>query len=633
MAFASPRRADVAALRRSDRSKPLLLGLVCLAALGAATFSWAEQKGVGAPDDPTKVLIVSEGVSDIDHLGLLERAGFSHPVEASLAEYEERARKLEFEADGVEAVLAVADELGYGFVAFEDPQSLDFSMLELQDDAPEIDAHARYAVLSAGDLAFPHHLSVNPPSSEVVMLPGLGLLQALYAQARIHPDRELLAHHPTVDELHLQAQLDAGLFTVRRVASLESTASNLAVDIERLINEGGGRPLGLALESGGPIALPDGGVLSVVQDVKIVSRDGFVLDYALGEELRLEYTPAGGLFEGPDRRVRCGSLAGGRLPVEEFPELVTSVDGRILLVHTATEGLQAWAALDGGACQFERHGIVPSPSPGEKGLGVPSSGGRVARNVTDPAGASRLRIYDPRPDAGPAPPVDLASLENTSLGKPVWLTERYVAAGGRTWGEPGQEPHDAIFVFAVDRPDLVLRVDASAFGEGERLRQMAAIPGERAQLLVTTRGVPTKLFRLGFVESLDPSFDEPSPAPPAEEDPSTAPSPSPLRILGDEALSIELLHEAGTVVDPVVSPDGTWLAFSHREEDGIGQSAIAVLRIDPPATELIRVTDGSVGDDKPRFTADGHGLVFGTRVSLNIGGHVLVAPRVAAVPE
>lgn len=622
----APPRADVAALRRSDRSKPLLLGLVVAAALVGATWSWAEQKGVGAPDEATNVMVVADG--GFDHVGLLDRAGFNHPVQASLAELEARAVKLELDGEGIEAVLALADEQGYGFVAFVDPQGLDFSDIELQDDAPEIGPDTRYAVLSVGDLAFPHHLSVDPAASEVVTMPGLGLLQALYAQSRLEPERELLEHHPTVEELQLQTAIEPGLFLVRRVAQLESTASNLAVDIERRISKGA-TPLGVPMESGAPLALPDGGVLSIVQDVSIVSRDAFLLDYELAPALRLEYTPAGTLYEGPDRRVRCEALAGGELAVDEFPELVASPRGDVILVHTASKGLEVWLAHEGGRCAFQRAGVLPSPIEGEKDLGVPSASGRIARTGIDSTGSSRLRLYDPGVSAEKVAPIELAALSNTRLGKPMWLGERHVVIGGRTWGDPEVEPHDAVFVYSVDHPGRVLRFDATLFGDGVRFRQMAPLAGEQHAFLLTTRESPTRVFRIELGSEIDAVFErelEPQMVDGMEVE------PSPLIVLGDEEFRRELLHEGGSLADPVVSPDGSWVVFSHHAEDEPATTAdIAALRLDPPATELKILTSGPAEDRKPRFTADGKHVVFETRVELGLAAHTLAAPRIATL--
>jgi hypothetical protein len=557
--------------------------------------------------------------------------------------FEQQAAQLELDETGLDAVFALADAQGYGFVAFEDPQAYDFSGLELQDDAPEIGDQARYAVLSVGDLAFPNHLTINPEPSEVVRMPGIELLQALFEQDRLHPDRELLSHHPTVEELHLQAQLDPGLFTVKRIETLESTASNLAVDIERMINTGDARPLGVPLESGGPIALPDGGVLSVMQGVEIVSPDAFVLDYELAPELRLEYTPPTALLEGPDHRRPCASLAGGALAVDEFPEVVAGADGRALLVHTASKGLEVWMWIEGEGCSFARQGRLPSPEEGEKGLGVPSSEGVVAR-VGVEGKASRIRLYESRPNGEEPTRVELASLAETALGKPVWLDARYLVAGGRTKGEVEGQVEEAVFVFDTQEPDRVLRLDARTFGPDIRLRHMAALPGVQPGFLVTTRGRPDQLYRVSFGDGLEGQFQREPGATPEENEvgeqtalaptPEPVSKPSPVLLLTAEDVQIQLLHEGGRISHPVVSPDARWVSFSRGEEDAVVDEAdIAALRLDPPATELIMLSKGPVADQKPLFTPDGRFVVFETRVSVNFAGHELVAPRVAALPE
>jgi hypothetical protein len=633
MAAASPRRADVTALRRSDRSKPLLLGLLCLGALVAATWSWAGQKGTGEPDEARKVLVVIDGSTPLDHVSMLSRAGFDHPMQGTVEEIESRAAKLELEERGLEGIISVADELGYGFVALQNPQRFDLSDLDLQDDAPTVEETTSWAVLSVGDLAFPHWLSVDPKASEVVEMPGIDLLQAMYRQQRLAEDRETLTHHPTIEELGLQANIDSGLNVVNRVARLESLASNLAIDIEKLAGLGGASPLGLPLETGGPVPLPDGGILSVVQDVRIVSRDAFTLSYDLADTLRLEYTPAGSFFEGPDRRVRCTTLAGGELAVDEFPEIVTSPDGSVFLIHTASKGLEVWAALDGGQCRFERQGRIPSPEKGERGLGVPSKAGQIARVSRDGDGASFVRLYQPTMDPRFEPATDLAELERVKLGKPVWLGERFMVAGGRTWEEGSDSSRDGLFLFSLDHPGAALEIDTTLFGEVSRFRDMISLEDGQGSFLLTTRDAPTKVFRVSFAEPMTELF-------PAEvekpEDPVDAEAPVDAKVpmLTPEQVTVELIHEGGVLSAPSISPEGAWVAFSHRDEERLrGAEDVALLRLDPPATELLMVTEGTVGDHKPRFTDDGKHLAFETRIEVSISGHQLGSPRVAPIKQ
>jgi hypothetical protein len=611
----------VAALSASLRSKPLLLALVCGGAVVAATTSWVTDDRVGAPEDPSRVLVVSDGELGIDHVALLARAGFRGSAEASLAELEQRAAGLGIEGEGIPAVLALADEEGYGFLALDDPSRYDLSRVQLGPDGPTVGPDARYAVLSVGDLAHPREASVDDFRSDVVRMPGIELLAALFAHARLHPERELLSHRPTVEELNLQLQLEPGLHAVERVATLESNASNLAVDLERALAEGGGRPLGSALESGGAVALPDGGVLSVIQSVSIVSPDAFVLAYELEGVLRFLYTPPGALSAGVDGRTSCVALAGGVVPVTEFPEVVTSPHGEIVLLHTATDGLGVWAAepaTPAGGCRFAHLGTVPSPTAGEKGLGTPSPGGRVARVAVDVDGHARVRVYEPG-RIEPAPVTQSADLGPARLRPPTWLGEDAVAATGRVRA-PDQAPEAAgtavLWVIPTDGSRAPLRIGGDAFGPGVEPVEIAAIPG-REELVVAGRGEPTHMWRLSFARPL-------AQLTPVDERGGVDPSD----------LRIELVHHGGVLRDLAVAPDGRSVAASLRGEGEPADAAdVAVLRLDVPAAELARVTQGPVRDEKPRFLADGRGLVFETRVPMSITGHQLSAPRVAFLSD
>src|SRR5690606_24130546 len=111
---------------------------------------------------------------------------------------------------GPAAVLKLADWAGFAYVAFEDPASLDFSGLEIDGGVPSFAPHHRFAVISAGDYAFPHRLTVNPEPSEFMNGPELDLLGALFAQ---EPLASTLRDDPrnTPDIIVLRTQVQDGI--------------------------------------------------------------------------------------------------------------------------------------------------------------------------------------------------------------------------------------------------------------------------------------------------------------------------------------------------------------------------------------------------------------------------------------
>jgi hypothetical protein len=148
-------RSDLEALRRSGRGKLALLGVMLLSALAAAGWwFFGKNEGIGSREDPTKVLVVRTGRL-IGYAAVLEGNGFD-AAEGDLAYWVEKAKAQvpELEVDGIEAVMQLADQFGYGYVVFEEPREVDFGPLEL-DDVPEFEDHVLFAVLSVGDFAFP----------------------------------------------------------------------------------------------------------------------------------------------------------------------------------------------------------------------------------------------------------------------------------------------------------------------------------------------------------------------------------------------------------------------------------------------------------------------------------------------
>ncbi|MEX1366679.1 MAG: hypothetical protein AB1Z98_26370, partial [Nannocystaceae bacterium] len=122
-------RSDLEALSRSGRGKVITLVVLLAVALGAAGWYFLVRKqGTGNPEDPAKVIFVgtSRGFSMV-----LDDAGFE-AAEGTFEAWEQKAKEEvpDLQTTGIESIMEVADRFGYGYVIFEDPQSVDFSALD-----------------------------------------------------------------------------------------------------------------------------------------------------------------------------------------------------------------------------------------------------------------------------------------------------------------------------------------------------------------------------------------------------------------------------------------------------------------------------------------------------------------------
>jgi len=165
------RREDLQALEGSNRGRLALLGGVVALGLGGAAWAFWPSGGIGNPEDPAKVMVVTQhSVAErfLDALGFdADGQTFDNLEEKAHAEVDG------LDVEGVAAIVTLADQFGFGYVVFERPQNLDFSELDLES-APAIGEDDRYAVVSVGDLANPARMTVGP-----------GLLETLFEQPQL----------------------------------------------------------------------------------------------------------------------------------------------------------------------------------------------------------------------------------------------------------------------------------------------------------------------------------------------------------------------------------------------------------------------------------------------------------------
>jgi hypothetical protein len=617
-------RSDLEALRRSGRGKVLVVAVLLVAALGAAAWAFLfRNKGTGNAEDPGKVILVT--TTRGHSIGLTE-LGFDAAegtFDAWVAKAEDEVPDLE--VDGIEAIMELADRFGYGYVVFEKPQDIDFSMLDIEGGPPTIPDHARFAVVSAGDLAFPHVLTVNPEPSEVMQGNAIVLLQALFEQEALAATLEA-EDSTSMEVVKLKDRLSDAVEKLERVPQAELMADKIVAEVRRQLVDAERAdpkpsPIARPLESVGPIPLANGQILGVSRGFRVVTRDAVRADLDLEDEERFV---VGAVDGAPEARVRCDALAGGAISVHESPRYWPADDGGAILLQTLSAGYELWT-LDNalaGPCGFTKAGAIAARGPGVANEAAPHRSGKVARAGVL-AGQGIVSVVS----AGGGEEQLLGMLDDVELRDPTWLDARFVAAIAQGGAEP-----DQLVLFDLDEPLQVVTIPATVFDGANKLGEVAvASLADKPRLVVTAGGFPMRVYRLDLPRELGALLSDP-PLPPdlVIEPRDGLPTAMPI---DTNALTVVALTHEGVAQDVSVSPDGRWVALSLSDggldERNPGDSEIALVPMDAQqgGAGMQLLTRNALRDYEPRFTADGAYVVFKTRVEIPKTQWRITAPR------
>jgi hypothetical protein len=640
-------RSDLEALKRSGRGKVVALSLILVAALGAAGwFFFLRKQGTGNHEDAAKILVVAHtrGYSLV-----LADVGFE-AHEGTFEAWEQKAKEEvpELDVTGIESIMTLADRFGYGYVVFEKPQELDFTKLDLDDDVPPMPAHVQFAVLSAGDFAFPHVMTVNPEPSDVLRGSSVVILQALFLQERLAQALPANAS-PTIEAVQLRDRLREGLDRLAKIPEAERMAEKIVGQVRRQLEEeerAEPRPglAGRPLESGSPFGLANGQLLTISRGFQVVTRDAVRADLELDDAERLWIGAPGGDAEA---RTRCDALAGGELSVHESPRYWVAEDGAAVLVQSLGAGLQLYT-LDPAqpGCAFVAKGKVSAPSPGLSDP-VPAGHGQVARvGMVGSQGVVSVVT------AGQDDELMLGMLDDTRLDAVAWASDRHLVAVGAGPEGPG------LYVFDTQTPMRVLRLPGTVFENAEAVHEVAVGKrGARPVVVVTAGDLPRKLYRLDLPADLQSLFSAPptdtapaaDPALDSAVDPAVDPAldsaldgsderaarglPSVVALDPNRFVTTALTHE-GSVRSPTVSIDGTRVAFELRGEmfdpTAPDDSEIASVPV-AGGGSLAVLTRNALKDSEPRIFADGTHVAWKTRVEIPMTDWVVSSPRIVAL--
>jgi hypothetical protein len=630
-------RSDVETLSRSFRSRILLLVLLLALGLAAALWNSTRETGLGAPEDRRRVMVVTAG-GDIDYFAVLERAGFSIEVEdfdtwVATA----RADAPDSEAEGVALLLEHADRQGVALVVFERPSEIDFGELELEPALASIDRldERDYAVLSVGDYAFPHRLTVDDPDSDPILrVPGYGALQAVFRQALIAA-REV-PERPTIAELHFEDATRMGREMFERPAEFASAIAAARASVQAAAKDGtGARMLIPPLATGSAIPTPDGGILVFHHELVVYSDDARTLELEAAAQMQISWIgPAAvgeGIESGRFQLEPCTSLAGGVIAMDESPRVEAAADGSAVAIGSAEDGAVVWHKTEAPGCEWTSiaeldriDAVVLSP----RLRGADGPVRSLAARAEQSEDRSRVLIWTLSQDGL----LDLQQLIQQSgrrFNAVAFVDDRHLAVTSTAIVAAGKPTEDRVYLLDRTRPDVYLSIPVEFLGEPRSLRDIAAIaPASETtgpELLVTaqkTSSALLELLRVRISAEAWATFANQQAEPLQEVEfgvEGTMVSLTPAQL--EAQIVIQAPSLSGVVVTPTMvlysatagpRPGELWL---HELESG----------------ETRRLTDNWIRDYLPRLSADGRHAIFVSLMRVNLSATPFSVPRVLAL--
>lgn len=624
MPGAQQSQTDLEVLRSSHRGKFISLGLVLV--IGAGVWWWTKRdKPIGNREEADRVLVVTQ--THWRYKPYLEQWGFVAQEGKAQTMVDEALEKMpDLEDRGAAAILKLADWAGYGYVVFERPQDVDFSGLEVEGGLPTFEPYHRFAVVSAGDYAFPHKMTVNAKPSEVLRGPDLDLLSALFAQEPLLAGTLRDDPKNPAEVLVLKGKLSEGLARLGDVKGAESLVAKIGEKARVLLvdkEQGEPKPalLGGIHESLNAIALADGSTLVLSRKIHF-SSGGYKADLDLDKNWEFSYLPAGAAPGG--ERIPCPSLMGGTLEeTGRRPSFRFSPGGDVVLVHV--DGVSQLWKLETGAgkepCSFTKIGDVTVPLVRGQDPGEPHASGQVARvRIDGPDGV--LSVVKPKDELA----LELARSTRVQFGTPAWLDAEWLAAPGypRRENEETEPPNTmtaALYVANPAHPGVLLRLDTTALDGAYEIHQVAAAPDgpNGPRLLVTAGGDPhgQRLFRVDLPKPWATLYADALAKAPAQSKADVEALEPRMLSLDDVGATATALTQEGWVTDMVAARDGSAVVFQvsaidNGIPDADSNKEIGIVGFDTPSPMRLMTRNG-LDDHTPMFTADSKTVVFRTR--------------------
>jgi hypothetical protein len=305
-------------------------------------------------------------------------------------------------------------------VVFGNPSELGFTSMAVSPDSADITNDNRFAVFSAGELAFPHRVTVDDYEALYPLPVTIRLLRALFEQeklaaALLPPAKRSMEAGPVADTL------DRAIDLIGAYNALDLSARRIFEDQTEALVEpevADPKPTLLAgpLDQSRAFPAPDGGTLLLLERPTLSSpkTESVALDPPGG--FQMFHLPAGGVDI--EARQPCAGLGGDRYFRD--PRFVISPGTRAVgLLRDETLEVWTWTGSD-GVCAWARAGAVQT-----EGLdGFLGDDGRWLRVVISPE-LQQLVVEIRTPDV--TEPRVYPMTGCTRLGAPTWIGTREVA--------------------------------------------------------------------------------------------------------------------------------------------------------------------------------------------------------------
>jgi hypothetical protein len=527
----------------------------------------------------------------------------------------------------LEDLLDQADDRGLGFLVVDDASNLDPGSVEFEGETwPEKDS---WVAISVGDLAFPAHLSATSAGVSSEGGPSLGVLEMIFAQPRLDRERESLVRRPALDEVLLNARLEAGMNILDRATSQRRLSVEMELRLaERLAGDPDIAPVLEPLHIGGALPVGPRSLLTTARAVNFVIAPDSNLDDVLEDTLslsRVDLDAAGRVVSRED----CAPTVGGSLSAAEFQSLRASPEYEFLALQRRDGRVEFYRSAPSAVCRYTlagKHQVQPGVDAGVLGVrGVlagtelAGEGARVAFRALD--GTTRVS------------PVVRATLRS-----PVWLDDSHVLVPGSDDAlEPGVgaalyvfSALDETFVEKIELPEEIARRGVSSV--------VISNAREREVVMSSGRG-PTDLYLARLGDLPDASAAVPAPA---------ATGTHPERVRDRRVVhpveEVSLMWSSDDSYDLDVSAGGDLLVFAaagdeFRDDHGVRSRRYETRGIDLRAARRgalreERLASSGLNDRKPVIAPGKAFLVVSSRLRLGVRRREIVTPRVLRIlPE
>lgn len=475
---------EIDELERSN-TKRFVFGIGALVLIGAAIAFAFRSKGIGAEEQDKKILVVHErNVIGLDRyaadLGFDPTTGTFEAWQEQVAQRSDG--KLSTTDVHLEHLLEFADRYGYGYVVLEHPQQFADELTALQIEQPAEFEAARFAVVSVGDFADPHVLSIEPIHEGLQIDFASHMLMALFAQPRLTEARD--ANTKSTDIQTVRLALDGALDAIdalerqiQRNTDVRTKAQAKLDGIARVDGKGHASSLQAPFEEASVYALADGRL--------IVRSDGLnpvIHKNSLEWSSRSPHVMQAIAADAParaDARVACPEFDdlrdGG---VVKSIKLSTERDTMFVL-HYGDVGTLYELDASAGPCGLRSAGELSLTLRDNSYVAV--GHGRVG--VRDhQKGTMSIRAYAPGAER---PLLDLSLRDHSfsSASSLVWLDQQHLVALARP-RDSGVWSLVFVDIEQPERPWVVPLVDQAALELEVKAVELQRIPGAAPALLL-----------------------------------------------------------------------------------------------------------------------------------------------------